>query len=578
MDSRTAAHTLNKIADALDATGAQKFRSRAFRKAAKSILALDTDDLAPLVENGELAATPNVGPATVSIVRDLVETGESSYLKQLSEGMPEGLIALLRIPGLNLKRVREIHAELGVETIDQLEEAAKSGRLASLKGLGPKTAEKLVEAIRFARESHPQRLFISAVISASQLVESIRRHPDVTNAEIAGEVRRRMEVVGSIEIAAECKGDPCEVARSLSALAGVEHAEATEDGVATLRFVDGERLIVHCAPRDEFGIALWRATGTHSHVHQVEAVADEIGFSIRGNKLFAKNQRIPTPDEATFFKALGMEFIPPELREARGEVNASRIQSLPTLLEYSDLRGVLHVHSDYSDGTTSIAKMAKAAKERGWEYIGITDHSQAAHYAGGLKPDDVLRQHEEIDALNAKLRNFRILKGIEADILQDGQIDYDQKLLERFDFVIGSIHARFKQTGAQITERVLRAMDNPLLTILAHPTGRLLLSRPPYDLDVDAVLAKAVEKKIAIEVNADPHRLDLDWRYLHDAKQRGVMIEIGPDAHSPLGLDATELGVAMARKGWLEPGDVLNTGGANAVIAFARKRSAAHSK
>jgi DNA polymerase (family 10) len=571
MDSRTAAHTLNKIADALDATGAQKFRSRAFRKAAKAILTLDTDDLAPLVESGELAATPNVGPATVSIVRDLVETGESGYLKQLSEGMPEGLIALLRIPGLNLKKVREIHAELGVETIDQLEEAAKSGRLASLKGLGPKTAEKLVEAIRFARESHPQRLFISAVISASQLVESIRRHPDVTNAEIAGEVRRRMEVVGSIEIAAECKGDPYEVARSLSALAGVEHAEATPDGVATLRFVDGERLIVHCASHDEFGIALWRATGTHSHVHQVEAVAEEIGFSIRGNQLFAKNQLIPTPDEATFFKVLGMEFIPPEMREARGEVEAARIQSLPTLLEYSDLRGVLHVHSDYSDGTTSIAKMAKAARERGWEYIGITDHYQAAHYAGGLKPDDVLRQHEEIDALNSKSKGFRILKGIEADILQDGQIDYDQKLLERFDFVIGSIHARFRQTGAQITERVLRAMDNPLLTILAHPTGRLLLSRPPYDLDVDAVLAKAVEKKIAIEVNADPHRLDLDWRYLHDAKERGVMIEIGPDAHSPLGLDATELGVAMARKGWLESGDVLNTRSADDVVAFARK-------
>jgi DNA polymerase (family 10) len=579
MDSRTAAHTLNKIADALDVTGAPKFKSRAFRKAAKSILQLDTDDLAPLLENGELAGTPNVGPATVSIIRELVETGESSYLAKLTDGMPEGLIGLLRIPGLNIKKVHEIHAELGVETIDQLEEAAKSGKLATLKGLGPKTAQKLVEAIRFARESHPQRLFINAVISASQLVESLRRHPDITRAEIAGEVRRRMEVVGSLEIAAECKGDPYEVAQSLGAMAGVESADATPDGVATLRFVDGERLVVHCASHDEFGVALWRATGNHSHVDAVTTASEDAGISIQGNRVVGKNGKvIPTPDEETFYRAVGLQFVPAELREGRGEIEAAKTRSLPRLVEYSDLRGVLHCHSDYSDGTVSIAKMAKAAKERGWEYIGITDHSQAAHYAGGLKPEDVLRQHDEIDKLNANTKGFRILKGIEADILQDGRVDYDEKLLERFDFVIGSIHARFKQTGAQITERVLKAMDNPLLTILAHPTGRLLLSRPPYDLDIDAVLAKAVEKKIAIEVNADPHRLDLDWRYLHDAKRRGVMIEIGPDAHSPLGLDATELGVATARKGWLEAPDVLNTRSAEEIISFAKKkRSAADS-
>lgn len=572
MDSRSAAHVLNRIADVLDAIGVQKFKSRAYRKAAKSILSLDSDDLAPLLSSGELAATPNVGPATLGVVRDLVETGESSYLKTLSEGMPEGLIALLRIPGLNLKKVREIHAELGVETIDQLEEAAKSGRLATLKGLGPKTADKLIEAIQFARDSHPQRLFISAVISASQLVESVRRHPDVTRAEVAGEVRRRLEVVGSIEIAAECRTDPYEVAQSLAAIAGVRTAEATPDGIAILNFVDGERLTVHCSSKDDFAIALWRATGNQAHVNEVISEAEEKGLTVDGNALLGSNgRRIPTPDEQTFYRAVGLQYIPPEMREARGEVAAALANKLPVLIEYPDLRGVLHCHSDYSDGTASIEQMAAAARDRGWTYIGITDHSQAAHYAGGLKPDDVLRQHEEIDELNSRMKGFRVLKGIEADILQDGRIDYDHKLLERFDFVIGSIHARFKQTGAQITERVLRALDDPFLTILAHPTGRLLLSRPPYDLDVDAVVSKAVEKGVAIEVNADPHRLDLDWRYLHDAKLRGATIEIGPDAHSPLGLDATELGVAMARKGWLESGDVLNTGSAQSIIQFARK-------
>ena len=572
MDSRTAAHTLNRIADALDVTGAQKFRSRAFRKAAKSILQLDTDDLAPLIASGELAATPNVGPATVRIIRELVETGESSYLAMLTDGVPEGLIDLLRIPGLNLNRVREIHAELGVETIDQLEEAARSGRLATLKGMGPKTAGKIIEAIQFARESHPQRLFLNAVISASQLLESVRRHPDIARAEVAGEVRRRLEVVGSIEIAAECKGDPYEVAQSLAAIAGVRDSDATPDGVATLSFVDGERLVVHCANRDEFGLAYFRATGNSAHVNEVLNALEEKGFSIQGNSVLDnKGKRIAVPEEETLYRIAGLQFIAPELREARGEVAAARAKQLPTLIEYGDLRGVLHCHSEYSDGTSSIAQMAKAAKERGWEYIGISDHSQAAHYAGGLSPADVLRQHDEIDRLNSEMKDFRILKGIEADILQDGRMDYDEKLLERFDFVIGSIHARFKQSGAQITERVLRALDNPHLTILAHPTGRLLLSRPPYDLDIDAVLDKALEKGVAVELNADPHRLDLDWRHLHDAKKRGVMIEIGPDAHSPLGLDATELGIGMARKGWLEANDVLNTRSADDVVAFAKK-------
>ncbi|MBA3657818.1 MAG: PHP domain-containing protein, partial [Gemmatimonadaceae bacterium] len=417
-----------------------------------------------------------------------------------------------------------------------------------------------------------QRLFIHAVISASQLVEAVRRHPDVTRAEVAGDIRRRLEVISSVEIAAQCNGDPCEVAQSLGAIAGVRSADATPDGVATLSFVDGERLVVHCATTENFAIALFRATGNHAHVNEVIAEAEARGLTVEGYRLLDKNgKRIPTPDEEAFYKAAGLQFIAPELREARSEIAAARTQSLPALIEYGDLRGVLHCHTDYSDGTATIEQMANAARDRGWEYIGITDHSQAAHYAGGLKPDDVLRQHDEIDTLNARLRGFRILKGIEADILRDGRIDYDEKLLDRFDFVIGSIHARFKQTGAQITERVLRALDDPHLTILAHPTGRLLLSRPPYDLDVEAVLSKALETGVAIEVNADPHRLDLDWRYLHDAKLRGVKIEIGPDAHSPPGLDATEFGVAMARKGWLEAGDVLNTGSAESIVEFARK-------
>jgi DNA polymerase (family 10) len=277
--------------------------------------------------------------------------------------------------------------------------------------------------------------------------------------------------------------------------------------------------------------------------------------------------------EQDLYDALQMEFIPPELREGMGEVEAAAAHALPALLTAADIRGILHCHSEYSDGSVPIAEMAAAARERGWQYIGISDHSQAAFYAGGLKPDVVARQHEEIDRLNANATDgFRILKGIECDILADGHLDYDDAIRDRFDYVIGSIHSRFSMERDEMTARILRAMDDPHLTILAHPTGRLLLQREPYALDLDAVIAKAVETGVCLELNADPARLDLDWRWCRKAKERGARIEIGPDAHSPRGLDHTWFGVLLARKAWLTAGDVLNTRTADEVLAIARAR------
>jgi DNA polymerase (family 10) len=260
------------------------------------------------------------------------------------------------------------------------------------------------------------------------------------------------------------------------------------------------------------------------------------------------------------------------MREGMGEIEAAARRELPQLVTFDDLRGVLHCHSDYSDGTATVEEMANAAKERGWSYIGISDHSESAFYAGGLKRDKLARQHDEIDRLNAQMTDFRILKGIEADILADGRLDYDAKTLDRCDYVIGSIHSRFSMDGDAMTKRVLAAMDDPHLTILAHPTGRLLLSREPYAINVEAVLEKAADVGVAVELNADPHRLDLDWRYCRQAKELGVPIEIGPDAHSTAALDNVHFGIGMARKAWLEAGEVLNTGSAEDVIAFARKR------
>ena len=576
MDSRSAAHVLSQIGALLQVKGDQKFKARAYAGAARSLIALDTDDLAPMLSSGELADTPGIGPATLSVVRDLVETGESSYLNQLREGIPEGLLDLMRIPGLNAAKIQLIHDTLGVETVEDLERVAQNGQLAELPKFGKKTAEKILKGIEIVRRNAHLKRFPAAAIEAHVLLANVVKHPDITNAEVAGSIRRHNEVVADIDIVAECSGDPAKVAESFARSPGVREAKIqTDPGSVHIRFVDGTHLDMHCVSKPDYPVALWRATGSTAHVEEMNVLAQNRGFEITGNSLIDKaGKRVALNSEEEFFTALDLDVIPPEMREGMGEIEAAARRELPNLLTFDDLRGVLHCHSDYSDGAATIEEMAIAAKERGWDYVGISDHSESAFYAGGLKRDKLLRQVEEIDELNARMTGFRILKGIEADILADGRLDYDAQILDGFDFVIGSIHSRFSMDGDAMTKRVLAALDDPHLTILAHPTGRLLLSREPYAIDVEAVLEKAAQVGAAVELNADPHRLDLDWRYCRQAKELGVTIEIGPDAHSTAGLDNVHFGVGMARKAWLEADEILNARSADDVIAFARKRRA----
>lgn len=575
MDSRSAAHVLNQIGRLLQLKGEQRFKAKAYQGAARALIALDTDDLGPLLRSGELADTPGIGPATLSVVRDLVETGESRYLNQLSEGMPSGMVDLMRVPGLNAQKIQLIHEELGVNSLDDLERVAQSGELATLPKFGAKTAEKILRGIEIVRrDAHLQR-FPAAIIQAHMLATNVDRHPDVEHAEIAGSIRRHNELVADVDIVAECTTDPVKVAESFARSPGVREAneKADEPGSVYIRFVDGTHLDIHCVSKAEYPVALWRATGNSSHVEEMRELAQSRGFEIRGNSLIGPNgKRLSLKDEDSFYRAMDLVPIPPEMREGMGEVEAAAKGVLPNLVVYEDLRGILHCHSDYSDGVATIEELAEGAIERGWDYIGISDHSESAFYARGLKRDRLLRQHEEIDEINARLKNFRILKGIEADILADGRVDYDADILETFDYVIGSIHSRFSMDGDAMTKRVLAALDDPHLTILAHPTGRLLLSREPYALDVEAVLERAAEVGVSVELNADPHRLDLDWRYCRRAKELGVTIEIGPDAHSVPGLDNVHFGIGLARKAWLEAGEILNTRSADDVIAFARRR------
>ncbi len=568
MDSRTAAHVLSRIAAYLELRGESAFKSRAYEGAAKEIRALAADDLAPLYRTGELGKIRGLGPATLAVIGDLVETGESRYLEQLEAAMPRGLIEMLDIPGLSAARIRQIHEALAIETVEALEAAASDGRLARVPKIGPKTTQRILDGIAVARARGSQRLFPHAMAEARQLLDAIRSHPDIRRAEVAGALRRRLEVVERVEIVAECAGDPVRVADSFTRLPGVR-AAAGDDANVSIEFVDGARLVIHCASTDDFGVALWRATGSDDHVAAVTARLAERGTIGDDGTL-----RLPAnADEAGIYRAAGLSFIEPELREGLGEVEAAARGGLPDLVHAADIRGVLHCHTHYSDGRASVAEMVAGARARGWSYLGITDHSQAAFYVGGMTREKILAQHEEIDALNGASKDVRVLKGVEADILVDGRLDYDDELLAMFDFVVGSVHSQFAIGEGAMTERILRALDNPRLTILGHPTGRQLLRREAYPVNLDAVIEKAASVGVAVELNCEPRRSDLDWRHLRSAVARGATIEIGPDAHSVAALDNVEVGVGLARKGWLTRADVLNARSVEDVLAFARRRS-----
>lgn len=571
MDSRTAAHVLAQIGGLLELNGEDKFKSRAYHAAARAVLGTDTDDITPLYKSGELRKLGGVGAATLSVLKDLVETGDSSYLERLRESTPEGLLEMLLIPGLGTAKIRLIHESLGVETIEELESAASDGRLAKLPRFGAKTAEKVLKGIAFIRETGSRVLLPHGMAEAQRALAGVRRHPDVVRAEITGSVRRRRETVGDIDIVAACSADPATVAASFASAPGVREVKRTGEPSVRIRYVDGTRLDLHCVAPDDFAVALWRATGSAAHVEQVQAALVARAITIEDDAVCRQRKAMKVAEEADLYREAGLAFIEPELREARGEVEAAAAGELPTLIEAGDIQGVLHCHSEYSDGGATIEQMAEACRERGWKYLGISDHSVAAFYAGGLKPDAVRRQQEEIDEINARTKGFVVLKGIEADILADGRVDYDEDILATFDYVIGSVHSRFAMDGVQMTDRVLRALDDPHLTILGHPTGRLLLSREPFQIDMDAVVEKAVERGVALELNADPHRLDLDWTHCIEAKRRGAKFEIGPDAHSTQNLDYMNLGISLARKGWLEKRDVLNCGSADDVLAWARR-------
>ena len=571
MDKKAVAQVLEQIAAFLELKGENPFRIRAFRTAARTIGGLAAG-LREAIEDGSLAATKGIGPATLQIVTELATTGRATLLEELREQVPPGLVEMLEISGLGVAKIRQIHDVLGIDSLPDLEAAARDGRLAKLPRFGQKTSENILKGIAFLRQASAFRLSHHAAEEAEELRQALERLPGVSRAIVAGEVRRRSEVVRETVIVLVAEVAPQDLFKRLAQLPGVHEFAGQDERRMTLRFAGGASAQIVVTPPANAGAVLVQATGSEAHLAALTVHAERCGFALNGAALWHGSAFVPTPDEAAFYGSLALELIPPELREGDGEIAAAATHALPRLLERGDLRGFLHCHTTYSDGSNSAEEIAVACRAAGYSYAGITDHSQAAAYAGGLKPDDLARQGDEIDAVNARLEGVRLLKGIEADILQDGRIDYDDAVLGRLDFVIGSVHSRFNMARDEMTERLLAAMDNPHLTIIGHPTGRLLLSREPYALDIDRVIEKAARTGVTLEINADPHRLDLDWRVLHRARDAGAMISIGADAHNLAGIANVDYGVGIARKGWLGPKHVLNTRPVDDFLAFARGR------
>lgn len=570
MDKKQVVEILNDIGLLLEIKGELSFKSKAYYNAARA-LEMQEEDIGALVAHNRLRDIKGIGDAIAKKITELVATGRLEYYERLKQEVPSGLVEMLKIPGLGPKRVQTLYKKLGITTLGELEYACIENRLLELDGFGRKIQERILQGIAYAKRYQGQFLYADAMNIAKLVIDDLKGVGGIAHISIAGALRRLKEITKDIDIVA-ASDQPQRVIGAFVALPQVESIEASGDTKASVRLQTGISADLRVVEPGQFPYALHHFTGSKEHNTAMRHRAKQMGIKINEYGLFRGGEFIACEDEEEFFSALGLTYIPPELRENTGEIEAAENGTLPKLVEFSDIRGIFHVHTAYSDGLSIIPDMVQAARDRGYTYIGISDHSQSAFYAGGLKPDILRRQWREIDELNNSLEGFRIFKGIECDILPDGSLDYDDELLSNFDFVIASVHSHFNMSSQQMTARLLAAISNPYVTILGHVSGRLLLARPEYDVNMNAIIEACAAHGVALELNANPHRLDLDWRWCRVAKDRGVKIAINPDAHDVRGLDDMEYGIGIARKGWLEAGDVLNAMSLDDMIAYFKYR------
>jgi len=553
MNTQEISRALKSTAALLELRGENPFKIRAYSTATELLDSLQ-GELADFVRDCSAGKVKGIGPQLAQSIESLYERGRLALLEELENEFPKTILELFALPGLGPKKIKRLYEELKISSLAELKRACEENRIAKLKGFGENTQTKFLAAIELHLSFAALGLRTDAEHFYSSLSAVLAQAGCSSKFEPSGQFRRGLPVLDCLDVVVESAShERCLQAIRESGL--IADCESDTD-VLTGRTEKGLRVRVRVAAANEFAATLFQSTGSEEHVAAVCAAAGD------------SNPPSQTTEEE-IYEAAGLRWIPPERREPAHGLPKT---GYPSLVEVKDIRGILHAHSTYSDGKNSLAEMAAAAKERGFQYLGITDHSQSAAYANGLKEAAIMKQHAEIDLLNAQLAPFRIFKGIESDILADGSLDYPDDILALFDFVIVSVHSRFSMSEADMTKRIIRAIENRYADILAHPTGRLLLKRDGYTIDTAAVLAAAAENGVAVEINSNPKRLDLDWTYVEQARDRGILLPICPDAHSVNAIDNIRHGAFIARKGALEPKHVLNCLSAAELEAYFRKR------
>ena len=551
------AEMFNQFADLLEIDGANPFRIRAYRNAARTIASLAQSAADMVKEGKDLRELPGIGKDLAQKIEEIVKTGTLSQLKELEAHVPPQLSRLMKMPGLGPKRVHTLHEKLGITTREELKMAAEKGKMSELRGFGKKIEQMVLEEIGQVKKGERIKLSIAEEI-ANGIVTHLKKMEGVKEIEVAGSYRRRKETVADLDILVTCT-NKAKVMDQFVNYENVEKVLSKGETRSSVQLRSGIQMDLRAVPQISYGAALHYFTGSKAHNIAIRMLGVKKGLKINEYGVFKGTRRIAGRREEEVFKAVGLRFIEPELRENWGEIEAAQRGQLPTLITIEDIRGDFHAHTKATDGHNSLEEMVEAARARGYEYLAITDHSRRVTMAHGFDMKRLAQRIKEIDRLNAKLSGFTVLKSIELDILKDGSLDLPDEILKELDLTVCSVHYNFNLSRKEQTERILRAMDNPHFHILAHPTGRLINERSPYDVDVEGLMAGARERGCFLELNGHPDRLDLSDVHTKRAKDMGIKVVISTDAHRASDLDYMRFGIGQARRGWLERDDVLNT-------------------
>jgi len=572
MNNREIAETFDKIADLLEIKGEVIFKVLAYRRAAESLREL-ASDVAGHHQQAKLTEIPGVGKAIADKIDELISTGKLGFYEKLVQEVPETLVELLRVPDLGPKKAGLFWRELGISTLSDLESAAKSGKLRSLPGMGQKSEAKILAGLESLSRRTLRTPIGQAWPVAQELLAKLRGVPGVQTVELAGSLRRMKATVGDIDLLAAAE-DSHAVMDAFAQDPEVSRILSRGETKASVEFRNGLRAQLWVHPPQRFGTALQYATGSKEHNVRLRELAQKQNLSLSDQAFLRVDGReILCADEQKVYETLDLPWIPAELREDRGEVQAARQGNLPELLELADIKGDLHAHSTWSDGKNSILEMAKAARKRGWNYMAVTDHSHSLGVAGGLSAEELLVQREEVEKAQTELGDsIHIFHGVEMEIRADGSLDYPDEVLAGLDIVIAALHSGLRQPRQQVTERMLNAIRNPHVDIIAHPVGRLIPDREGADLDLETIFKAAAEHGVVLEINSDPRRLDLDDVHARRAIEMGVLLTVNSDAHSPAGYDLLQFGVAMARRGWVKASQVTNTWDLEQLQGWLKKR------